>query len=364
MINALIYLFAFVLVLSIVVIIHEGGHFFVARRCGVKVVEFSIGFGKELFGWTDKKGTRWKVCAIPMGGYVKMYGDEDASSTKTSTQKVPENMKHLTFMAQPLWKRALIIFAGPGMNYLSAILILAGVIFCVGEVLVMPVVGQVVPDTPAATAGFMAKDKIIAINDVKVDSFQDIVRTVQITEYGHELKVQIERNGSDMVLSVNPQLEENGTPRLGIVADGSVEFVDKKLGVFGSLGRATQLAYETSVDTLRYLGQILFRGRSANDMRGPLGIAEASGDAMKGGGLVLLLFIVQLSIALGLINLLPIPVLDGGHLFFYAIEAVRGKPLSERIQNALLWGGVCVLMGLMIFTLYLDVPRIFERIFS
>ncbi len=364
MIDTLFYLAAFIAVLSLVVVIHEGGHFMMARWCGVRVVEFSVGFGKELWGHVDKHGTRWKICAVPMGGYVKMFGDEDAASAKSSTDGIPADQVKYTFMAQPLWKRALIIVAGPAMNYISAIILLAGILFFVGEFFIPPVIGQVMPESAAAEAGLQPEDRVISINDKEVTDYMDIVRAVQVTEYGKKLTLLLERGGKQVQLDVQPKYDEGSDiPKLGIMASGVYETRHKSLSLPESFFKATILTYETTVDTLTYLGQILFQNRSASEMRGPLGIAEASGDAARGGVLSFLLFIVQISIAIGFMNLLPIPVLDGGHLAFYAVEAVRGKPLSERVQNAFLWTGVMLLLSLMVFTLFLDVPRILERIF-
>ena len=364
MIETVCYLLAFLFVLSLVVVIHEGGHFMMARWCGVKVTDFSVGFGKELWGRVDKHGTRWKICAVPMGGYVKMFGDEDAASAKSSTENVPADQVQYTFMAQPLWKRALIIFAGPAMNYISAILLLAGILFFIGEVFIPPVVGQVMPDSAAAAAGLQEKDRILSINAKPVDDYRDIVRAVQVSEFGKSLTLEVARADETLSVVVQPKYDAGSSvPKLGIMAGGLYEVRHESFGILGALGRASMLAYETTVDTLVYLGQVLFKNRSANDMRGPLGIAEASGDAARGGLLSFLLFIVQISIAIGFMNLLPVPVLDGGHLAFYAVEAVRGKPLSEQVQNAFLWTGIMLLVSLMIFTLFLDVPRIIERIF-
>lgn len=360
------YLIAFVFVLSLIVLVHEGGHFAVARLCGVRVDEFSIGFGKELWGWTDKHKTRWKVCALPLGGYVKMFGDEDASSTKTA-QKVPEKDKKFTFMAQPLWKRACIIFAGPGMNYLFAIVLLTGIFFTMGKVIIPPVVGSVLPDSPAQEADLQKGDRILSINGKKIEGYQEIVRFVRLTGYGKPLMMEIQREEMEdpFLLLVTPRpLEEKGTPLIGILPGNEVELIERKLTFIQSVKESFQTAWESSVDMLLYLKQVLFDKRAATDMRGPLGIIEASGDAMKGGALMLLLFVIQISIAVGFMNLLPIPVLDGGHLALYLVEAVMGRPLSEKAQTNLLRIGLSILVLLMVWTLFLDVPRIWQRIFS
>lgn len=367
MLTSLIYIFAFVFVLSLVVVIHEGGHFAVARLCGVHVTDFSVGFGKELWHRIDKKGTRWKICAVPLGGYVKMLGDEDAASAKSSTKNVSEDMVKYTFLAQPLWKRAAIIFAGPGMNYLSAVLLLTGIIYTMGEVVVPTVIGSVKPDSPAATAGIEVGDKFLSINGEKVEMFHDIQRIVRVTEFGKPLKIILERDGTQKEVSLLPRVMDDSNtefPIIGVRPTTELVVINDDINIFHAFGLAVYDVYRMTADTLTYLGQVLFSNRSAKDMRGPLGIAEASGDAMQGGFLSLLMFIVQISIAVGFMNLLPVPVLDGGHLAFYAIEAVRGKPLSERTQNGFLLAGMSLLFLLLAYTMFLDVPRIAQRIFG
>lgn len=361
----LTYLFAFVFVLSVVVIVHEGGHFFVARRCGVQVVEFSIGFGKELWGRNDKKGTRWKVCAIPLGGYVRMLGDEDAASAKQSTENIAPEDLHKTFLAKPLWQRALIIFAGPATNYLLAFVLLTGLFWCVGRLVILPVVGEVLSDSAAQKAGILSGDKIISINDKTIESFADIAQIVRLEEYGRPLQIVISRDGQEQTISVDPIREtDNGPALLGVQASADAYEIKDHLGFCESVVLSGQTLWDVTAGTLRYLGQIITGHRVPRDLRGPLGIAEASGDALMGGWIVLISFIANVSIAIGLMNLLPIPVLDGGHLAFYAIEAVRRKPLSEKAQNRLIRIGLGLLILIFVYSLFLDVPRIFQRIFQ
>lgn len=360
---SLFYLFAFILVLSLVVIIHEGGHFFVARACGVKVTDFSIGFGRELWSRVDKKGTRWKVCLIPLGGYVKMLGDEDAASAKSSTKKVAQEDVKYTFLAQPLWKRVCIIAAGPGMNYLFAIILLTGIIFSLGEVIMPPVVGSIKEGSAAQKAGLLPGDRFITINGHEVNEYMDVIRLVRLTEFEKPLNIVFDREGIYHQMTLTPQYEEGSEfPMIGVMASPELVTVNNNLGLGQSFIMAVKEVYQMTADTVTYLGQILFESRSPKDMRGPLGIAEASGDAMKSGFLPLLMFIVQISVAVGFMNLLPVPVLDGGHLAFYAVEAVRGKPLSDRAQNAFLMVGVSLLFLLFAYTMFLDVPRIMQRI--
>ena len=211
---SLVYLFAFVLVLSVVVVVHEGGHFFIARCCGVQVEEFSIGFGKELWGHTDKKGTRWKVCLIPLGGYVKMLGDEDAASARQSAENIAPEDLHKAFLSKPLWQRALIIFAGPATNYLLAFVLLTGLFWGVGRMIMLPVIGGVISDSPAQKAGILSGDRIISINDKKVNSFADIARLVRLEEYGNPLQLVILRDNQEHIIAVEPIQETKDTPAL------------------------------------------------------------------------------------------------------------------------------------------------------
>lgn len=365
MLSGLIYLIAFIFVLSVVVIVHEGGHFCVARLCGVKVTDFSLGFGKTLWQRVDKHGTHWRICALPLGGYVKMLGDEDAASAHSSDQSVPEAEQRYTFMAQPIYKRAAIIFAGPMMNYIFAILLLTGIIWTIGEVKIPPVVGEVVAASAAEKAGLQVGDVIARINGKTMTEYADVQRAVRLTEFGKPLEIEVVRDHQTLVLTALPQRNDaDDMPKLGIVSGVGTVVVNKHLGLFPSLARASRDVMQMTVDTLIYLKQILFDRRSASDMRGPLGIAEASGDALKGGGLSLLIFIVQISVAIGFMNLLPIPVLDGGHLAMYAVEVIIRRPISDQFKNALLWGGVSLLFALMAWTFFLDVPRIAQRIFG
>lgn len=360
----MIYLLAFILVLSIVVVIHEGGHFFMARRCGVHVTDFSLGFGKELFAWTDKKGTRWKVCLFPLGGYVKMLGDADAASGKTAAESLPPEKQKHAFAAQSIPKRMAIVAAGPAMNYIFAIVLLSGIFYFAGDIRVPPVVGQVVEQSVAAQAGILPQDKIIAINDKAIDDFSDIQRAVRLTEFGKPLTIRLERAGRELTVRAQLDYAKKGTPKLGIASAPDIVVVDKNFGAGQSVAKAAQDVWWMTRDTVFYLKQIITNQRSPEDMRGPLGIAEASGDALRGGFLSLLIFLVQISVAVGFMNLLPIPLLDGGHLVFYGVEGIRGKALSEKTQGALLWGGMSFLLAVMAWTFFLDVPRIVQRIFG
>ena len=360
---SLLYLVAFIIVLSLVVIVHEGGHFVVARLCGVQVTEFSLGFGKKLFSWTDKHQTCWQICAIPLGGYVKMLGDEDAASAKSSNDHIPETEQHKTFIAQSLPKRAAIIFAGPAMNYVFAFVLLVGLFWGLGEVIIKPVVGSIIPDSAAEAAGLQPKDEIIKINGTTVQSFSDIQRQVQLKQYGKALVLTIMRDNQELQLEITPTINEaTGMPLIGVTAAGETAIINQDLSFLHSVQKAAETLWSSTRDTLIYLSQVLTGKRAPKDMRGPLGIAEASGDALLGGFISLVAFIAQISIAIGLMNLLPIPLLDGGHLFLYAIEAIRQKPLSPKAQNYVMWVGLCFLGLVFAYTMLLDIPRIIQRI--
>ena len=366
LLNSGLYLFAFVFVLSTVVIVHEWGHFIVARLCGIKVTHFSLGFGRVLWKRTDKKGTQWQVCLWPLGGYVKMLGDEDAASAKTDDTKVPEAERKYMFMSQPLYKRAAVIFAGPAMNYVFAILLFTGIFFFIGRSFVSPVIGEFLEVSPAREVGLMQGDRIVRVNNHEINEWSDILRVMRIVEFGKDLEVIANRDGQELTFNITPIYHDeykDNLPRIGIKMNTDA-LSYQQMGIVEAFTTSIQLVYTITFDTLQYLGQVLSGKRDADGMRGPLGIAEMSGDAFKGGLDVILLFIANISVAVGFMNLLPIPLLDGGHLFFYGIEAIIRRPLSERIQNALLWFGMSILIGLLLYTMFLDVPRIFERIFG
>ena len=358
-----LYLFSFVVILSLVVIVHEGGHFFMARLCGVQVEAFSVGFGKKLWARKDKKGTEWRLCAIPLGGYVQMLGDDDAASTQKTKKKLTAEEEKQTFFAQPVYKRAAIIFAGPFMNYVLAIVIFACILATVGQVRIPPYVGDVLEGSVAQKVGIQKGDLILAVNGKKVEDFAELKRAVVVSYYDKNIDLEIERDGKILTLTARPELiGEEKMPQLGVMSDTSIAVSYQRLNPIMALREAVHMSYQMTVDTLQYLGQVLSGRRSANDLRGPVGIAEASGDAAKGGWLSFVLFLAQVSIGIGFVNLLPVPILDGGHLVFLGYEAIIRKPVSERIQNMLLKVGMILLMALLCFTLFKDIPRVLGRI--
>ena len=355
-----LYPLSFLIVLSLVVIVHEYGHFFAARLCGVKVEEFSLGFGRVLWSRKDKKGTEWKVCLIPLGGYVKMFGDADASSAKADEEakEFTEEEKKVSFPHQSLLKKAFISVAGPSMNYVFAIVLLTLFMSIYGIVVVPPVVSAVMPESAAEAAGIVKDDRIIMINDQKIEDFSEIRRLVQLDT---TLNIVVLRDGKEVSLTAHLS-EKTGGAVLGVQSVlGQESF--RSVSVPQAFVESVKEAWNITADTLVILKRILSGQRSAEDMRGPLGIAEASGDAARGGVISFILFLIQVSIGIGLVNLLPIPVLDGGHLLFYAIEGIIRRPIGEKVQNISLNIGLALLLCLLIVTSWNDIVRIFVRLF-
>ncbi|MEM7225870.1 MAG: RIP metalloprotease RseP [Pseudomonadota bacterium] len=351
----------FLVILTVLVFVHELGHYLIARRNGVRVEVFSIGFGPEIFGWTDRARTRWKFSLIPLGGYVKMYGDADAASARAdgSISELSDEEKAQAFPYKRLGQRAWIVAGGPLANFLFAIVVLAGLFTFVGQPFTPAVVGQVVPDSAAAEAGFQPNDKILEINAWGIDSFEDLQRIVSLSP-GEPLEVLVERDGLPVELQVTPSVVEetdnfgnvNRIGRLGISRSG-VDYI--KRNPLSALYWATEETWSITMTTLKAVGQIITGSRSAAELGGPLRIAKMSGQVAETGMVPVIWFIAVLSINLGLINLFPIPMLDGGHLLFYAIEAVRGKPLGMRAQEYGLRIGLALVLGLMVFATWNDI---------
>lgn len=359
------YFLSFVLVISIIVFIHEYGHYIVAKWCGVKIDAFSIGFGRELFGWNDPSGTRWKICVLPFGGYVKMYGDASAASNadKDALDAMGEADKALTFHHKSLPKKAAIVSAGPIANFLLTITLLTYIIVTVGLPSTEPVVGEVMPDTPAFEAGLKPGDRFLTIDGEEMERFNDIPMSLS-TNLGKAVDIVILREGVEQHLTITPRMMEDDDglgnkitrPIIGI---RSTEIKVEDVGIFVAIGEATKRTYAICTTTLSAVGQIISGDRSIADLKSPLGIAKLSGQATSKGVNMVIWLMAMLSANLGLINLFPIPVLDGGHLVYYAAEAARGRPLAERVQE---WGyraGFGLILMLMAVTLYHDVINIF-----
>jgi regulator of sigma E protease len=471
---------AFVLVLSVLVFIHEWGHYYVARRCGVKIDSFSIGFGPEIFGFTDKSGTRWKFCIIPLGGYVKMMGDTDpASMPSEAVISLSDAEKKGSFFYKTVGQRSAIVFAGPLANFLFAIIAFVGIFMTVGETFTPARVSGVAPDTPAEAAGFRAGDIVLAVDGRAINRFEELQKTIRINA-GTEVTVTVDRAGQEVDLPLTPAVRIiddgfGGKGQIGFLGvygpsaparifeiepdsveanaglapgdlivevdgqlvfsasdlntklrdkadqdvsftvlrgispdvigpddapvdatplrltlkpvpyslvseavDGSgaenVQVVGTLPGItwaplpnitrvysnpFHAVYRAVSETYSIGASTVTAIGQLVTGQRSVKELGGPIKIARISGDVAQQNVLSLLHFMILLSINLGLINLLPVPVLDGGHLVFYALEALRGKPVSLRAQEYSFRVGLALVLCLMIFATWNDLAQIF-----
>jgi regulator of sigma E protease len=358
-------LLPFLFVLTIVVFFHELGHFLVARLCGVRVMVFSVGFGPELLGFNDRHGTRWKISAIPLGGYVKFFGDEDAASTpdhaSVSTMTAAERRE--SFHHQSVGKRAAIVAAGPIANFILAILIFASIFVFYGKPSTSARVDGIQPDSAAAAAGFQAGDVVVAIDGRPIKTFSEMQRVVS-TNAGQQLAVTVERGGARVDLKATPTLREvkdnfGNTHRLGVLGiSRSMAPADAQHQTVSPLPALWMGIEETwfVIDrTLSYLGGVIVGREAADQLGGPIRIAQVSGQVATVGFVALMNLSAILSVSIGLLNLFPVPLLDGGHLLFYGIEAVRGKPLSERAQEMGFRVGLALVVMLMIFATFNDI---------
>lgn len=449
------YVIPFLFVLTVVVFFHELGHFWVARRCGVKIDAFSVGFGPELFGFNDRHGTRWRLAAIPLGGYVRFHGDDSAASTPDirKLDKMSESEKRISFFHQPLRNRAAIVAAGPIANFILAVIIFAGVLYGIGRNMTTPVLEVVRAGSPAQLAGLQAGDRVLSINGKAVDGYEDIIRVTSLS-VGERLAFVVERNGKEIAATVTPALREikdnfGSTHRIGdigisrwpsranairpnsaameagmqpgdliVAIDGNrVEaFEDlprivsgalgkkltieiqrgsqrltvyatpkphpnnpkagvlgienpskpedsfrKRYGVLSSIGMGFSETWFVIERTLSYIGGIIVGKESIDQLGGPIRIGQVAGDVAAQSFYDLLRLTAVLSVSIGLLNLFPVPLLDGGHLLFYAIEAVRGRPLSERAQEYGFRIGLALVMLLMVVATWNDISALFLR---
>lgn len=362
------YLLPFLFVLTLVVFVHELGHFLVGRWCGVDVKTFSIGFGRELFGFNDRHGTRWRFAIIPLGGYVKFSGDADAtSSTMSDSLATMSREEHeRSFPAQSIAERAAIVAAGPIANFLLAILIFGGTAYFLGKPVLAPRVDAVTVGGAAARAGLQSGDLIQLVDGREVKSFADLQRAISIRP-GETFPVTVERGGTAVVLSVTPDLVETSSPlgkqRLGIIGvqasakpeDWTTQHFNLSQSVMLGLSE-TWFVVERTYD---YVAKLIRGKESTDQLSGPIRIAQVSGMVASSGGILALISLAALlSVSIGLMNLLPVPMLDGGHLLFYAIEALRGKPLSERAQELGFRVGLGLVLMLMLFVTWNDLVHV------
>lgn len=447
--NVWLYGGTFVLVLSLLVFVHEWGHYIVARMCGVRVETFSIGFGKEIWGFNDKNGTRWKLSLIPLGGYVKMFGDTDpASAGNTADVKneagdvrpMTEAERGEAFFAKPVGKRSAIVFAGPAINFLFAIALLAGLYMTLGQRVSPPLASAVIESSAAHKAGFQLHDRIVAIDGTPITRFEEIrlkvsvaldtplnftvlrdggevtfsatpvketrqdrfgfshsqgmlgiigpgqglllknivavnghevadeeaVRAAILPLLGREFTITLKRNEEQTdILRVNPDRELNASMLDGESPDFGTLLLAQRAGdevvyhgFIGSIGAAMKETRDITASTLTALGQMVTGTRSATELGGIIRIGAIAGDMAQSGIIALITFTALLSINLGLINLFPIPMLDGGHLVFYAIEAMKGSPIPEQAQEYAFRLGLVVLVGIMLFANLNDIVQL------
>jgi regulator of sigma E protease len=362
--HGLTYIVPFLIILTALVFVHEFGHFLIARWNRVRVEVFSIGFGPEVFGWWDRAGTRWKFSAIPLGGYVKMFGDSDASSglPVPGLARLAPAEREVSFHYKRLGQRAAIVAAGPAANFLFAVAVLAILFTTYGQPFTPAEVGQVQPGSAAEQGGVRPGDVIRSIDGSTVHRFEDVQQIVRLNP-GVPMSIVVSRDGQEQTLRVTPSRTEL-TDRFGNhyqigllgIARSGMEYVKRDPAT--AIIQAGSETWNLSVSTLKAIWQIIIGTRATDELGGPLRIAQMSGEVAQGGIVAILWFMAVLSINLGLINLFPVPVLDGGHLLFYAAEALRGRPLGQRAQEYGFRIGLALVLTLMVFATWNDLVHL------
>ncbi|MEI9929402.1 MAG: RIP metalloprotease RseP [Rhizomicrobium sp.] len=354
---------SFLFLITVVVFFHELGHFSVARYFGVKVETFSIGFGPEIFGWTDKKGTRWKFSWIPLGGYVKFFGDLDAASRpdRESESTLSPEERSLTLQSKPVFQRMAISAAGPFANFILAIVIFTAFFATFGRIVVPPVVGEVVPGSAAQAAGIKPGDLVQSINGKAIYDYQQLPQIIRVSA-GEDLAITLLRGKSQLTVHATPRITKlddglggtSNAPALGVKSSPKVKLVHISLNPLQALGMACQETWDIAATSLSGFKQMILGRTDSSQLTGTLGMAKVSQKVAEQGFLALVGLVALISVSLGLVNLFPIPVLDGGHLLYYACEAVLGRPLGERVQEAGFRFGLVLVIGLMIFSVWND----------
>ena len=357
------YALPFVLVISVVVFVHEFGHYWIARRCGIKIESFSLGFGRKIFGWVDKHGTQWQVAWLPLGGYVKMFGDADPASTPDESVKtMTEEEKKVAFFHQSVGKRMAVVAAGPVTNYLFAMVVLAILFVFQGQPYSPAAAGEVLENSVAAQAGIQAGDTILSIGGRGVERFEDVKRHIGMNA-GTPVDVVIDRAGQQITYTLTPEVTVQtdrfgGEHRMGRIGIVSHKAEHRKLSPLMAVQQAGAELVNISMDTLQAVGQMIMGTRGSEEIGGPLRIAEMSGNVAQDGGWALFWFMGVISINLGLINLFPIPLLDGGHLVFYTLEALFRRPVNERVQEIGMRIGLTLVVTLMVFATWNDLVHL------
>ena len=359
------YILPFIVLILIVVFIHEYGHYYFAKKFGVGVTDFSIGFGKEIFGWNDKSGTRWKICWIPLGGYVKFFGDRNVYSQadhKEILEKYSEEDQKKLFTLKPLYQRSLIVFGGPLANFLLALLIFFSIYTFVGKDFTPAVINEVQKDSPAMAGGLKQNDVILEIDGNKVESIMDVSKFITMST-DEIIDFKVKRSYDELILKIKPNIvpgEDNLGNKLNKRIVGiklgayNNEINHVKLGPAQAIYHAAHEVYFVGISSLKYIGAMIFGKADTSQLGGPIRIAKISGQVAEFGVLAFISMMAYISISLGLVNLFPIPMLDGGHLMFYAFEKVLGRPLSQKTQEGFFRIGIFLLVSLMFFTTFND----------
>ena len=359
------FIIPFIILIVVVVFIHEYGHYYFAKKYGVGVTDFSIGFGKEIFGWNDKSGTRWKICWIPLGGYVKFFGDRNVFSQADQEkiiEKYSEEDRKKLFVLKPLYQRSLIVFGGPLANFLLAIVIFFSIYTFIGKDFTPAVINEVQKDSPAMVGGLKQNDVILEIDGNKVQSIMDVSKFITMST-ADIVDFKIKRSYDEILLKIKPNVV-SGEDNLGNKINKRIvgiklgaynnEIKHVKLGPTQAFYHAIHEVYYVSISSLKYIGAMIFGKADTSQLGGPIRIAKISGQVAEFGILAFVSMMAYISISLGLINLFPIPMLDGGHLMFYAIEKVLGRPLSQKTQEGFFRIGLFLLLSLMFFTTFND----------
>ena len=359
------FIIPFIVLILVVVFIHEYGHYYFARRYGVGVTDFSIGFGKELFGWNDKSGTRWKICWIPLGGYVKFFGDRNVFSQADQEELLKKYNKEdqdKLFVTKPLYQRALIVAGGPVANFILAIFIFLFIYMFVGKDFTHAIIDEVQKDSPAEIAGMKKNDIIVEIDNIKVESILDVSKLIAMST-SEFIDFKVSRYEKEILLKVKPNLVESednlgnkiNKRMIGIMLSPyNNEIKHIKLGPVKALIHSLNEVYFVTTSSLKYLGSMLTGAGDSSQLGGPIRIAKISGQVAEFGIIPFISMMAYISISLGLINLFPIPLLDGGHLMFYAFEKILGRPLSQKTQEGFFRIGMFLLLSLMFFATFND----------
>ena len=363
------YLIQFIILITIVVFIHEYGHYYFAKKYGVGITDFSIGFGKEIFGWNDKMGTRWKICWIPPGGYVKFFGDRNVfsqSEQQNIINKYNEEERKKLFILKPLYQRSIIVAAGPLANFVLAILIFIIINLFVGKDMTPAVINEVQKDSPAFVAGLKKDDKILFIDDNKVESILEVSTFIN-TSTSEIIKFVVLRKNQEISMNIKPNLVD-GKDSLGNSVKKRIigiklspmnnEFNKQPLGPSKAVYYSLKEVWFVTVTSLKYLGKMITGSADTSQLGGPIRIAKITGQVAEYGIIPFFSIMAYISISLGLINLFPIPMLDGGHLMFYFFEKVLGRPLSQKTQEGFFRIGLFLLISLMFFVTFNDLKEV------